>query len=345
MLGQMLSVALEQNLIVYSAAIGTCRGTRVWQIGLHLFLSMSFKGLEPNAITCSIAISACDEKWLRALQLLSLSRREELELNLVVHGAALSACERAVQWQQTLLILEETEGSGLSHNIVARNSAISACSKGRCWERTLNSAMSSGRESSLDVVTFSIAISSCQKCHQWMHVSGVLQRMLQQRLQPDALTVLEAKGTSESEQRWLQEIAILQDLQSSRFGFDLTTFDVMFSTCRTWLQSLSVLDTIRRGRDLPDAAAYNALVLQCERQTLWSYASFVLQELQQKKLQPDSLSYGSCLGACIKKRQWQWPPVFAERVRNLTLNRIRSAEAKRKEIGVRDGGIYHRVSM
>ena len=61
------------------------------------------KGLEPDVITCSAAISACEKaKQLRkALELLEEMRQKGLEPDVITYNAAISACEknRRRQWR------------------------------------------------------------------------------------------------------------------------------------------------------------------------------------------------------------------------------------------------------
>ena len=57
---------------------------------------MRQRGLEPDVITYSAAISACEKgsQWERALELLDEMRQRGLEPDVITYSAAISACEK-----------------------------------------------------------------------------------------------------------------------------------------------------------------------------------------------------------------------------------------------------------
>ena len=63
---------IEPNTVTYSSAISACEKDANWQRALHLLAAMGRTAIEPNAITCSSAIIACENgaDWQRALDLL-----------------------------------------------------------------------------------------------------------------------------------------------------------------------------------------------------------------------------------------------------------------------------------
>ncbi|CAK0825239.1 unnamed protein product [Prorocentrum cordatum] len=65
--------------------------------------------LEPDVISYSAGISACEkgEQWQRALALLSEMREMKLEPNIISYNAGISACEKREQWQDALALLSE----------------------------------------------------------------------------------------------------------------------------------------------------------------------------------------------------------------------------------------------
>ncbi|CAJ1351296.1 unnamed protein product, partial [Effrenium voratum] len=80
-----------------------------------------------DAITCSAAVSACEKasEWQRALQVL----RANLDVaNVVTYSAAISACEKAAEWRTALALLEEAERGSFT-NVVTYSAAVSACEK------------------------------------------------------------------------------------------------------------------------------------------------------------------------------------------------------------------------
>eukprot|EP00973_Karenia_brevis_P045289 6274295-Karenia_brevis.AAC.1 len=62
---------------------------------------MRKRGLSPNVISFSAAISACvkGEQWQRVAPVLYEMRRRCLSLDVISFSAAISACEKGGQWQ------------------------------------------------------------------------------------------------------------------------------------------------------------------------------------------------------------------------------------------------------
>ena len=90
---------------------------------------MKGRGLEPNVITYSAAISAC-EKGRRpdaALDLLAEMKARGLAPNVITYNAAISACEKGGRTDIALDLLAEMKGRGLELNVITYNAGIKAC--------------------------------------------------------------------------------------------------------------------------------------------------------------------------------------------------------------------------
>ena len=78
--------------------------TGQWEPALRLFHAMLEDTVQPNVLSCSATISACEKagRWQQALFLLFDAPTARIEVNVVSGNAAISACEKASQWQQAL---------------------------------------------------------------------------------------------------------------------------------------------------------------------------------------------------------------------------------------------------
>merc|ERR1712032_433337 len=78
-------------------------------------------GLEPDVITNSASISACEKghQWAMALQILGKMRRSGLEPDVITNSASISACEKGHQWAMALQILGKMRRSSLEPDVVA----------------------------------------------------------------------------------------------------------------------------------------------------------------------------------------------------------------------------------
>eukprot|EP00973_Karenia_brevis_P034680 4785837-Karenia_brevis.AAC.1 len=57
-----------------------------------------------------------------------------LSPDVISFSAAISACEKGGQWQRVAPLLNEMRSRGLSPDVISFNGAISACKKGGQWQ-------------------------------------------------------------------------------------------------------------------------------------------------------------------------------------------------------------------
>ena len=106
---------------------------------LLLLAEMRTHGLEPDVITFSAAISACERgaNWEQALALLAEMRERGLACDITVFSAAVNACEQGAQWELALELISEMRASGMQPHVPTLKAAISACEKGQQWDKAL----------------------------------------------------------------------------------------------------------------------------------------------------------------------------------------------------------------
>ena len=70
---------------------------------------MKEAGIQPNTITYSAAISACEKgnQWKEALALLSKMKQEDIKADTITYNAAISACEKGNQWEEAKNLFNE----------------------------------------------------------------------------------------------------------------------------------------------------------------------------------------------------------------------------------------------
>ena len=89
---------------------------------------MSSAGVQPDVISYSAAISACEKagQW-EALSLLREMPAAGLRPNVVSYNAAISACEKAGRCDDALSLLQKMREDGVQPNVISFNAAIQAC--------------------------------------------------------------------------------------------------------------------------------------------------------------------------------------------------------------------------
>jgi len=139
---------------------------------------MSEKGIQPNVISYSAAISACEKggQWQEALKLFREMSEKGIQPNVISYSAAISACEKGGQWQEALKLFREMSEEGIQPNVISYNAAISACEKGRQWEKALELLRKmSDNGVDPDVISYSAAIHACFVCEKYPEAYGLIE--------------------------------------------------------------------------------------------------------------------------------------------------------------------------
>jgi pentatricopeptide repeat domain-containing protein 1 len=83
---------------------------------------MKTQGLQPDVISYNAAISACEKglQWEKALHFLSEMRTQGLQPDVISYNAAISACEKGLQWEKALQLLSEMKTQGHQPDVIER---------------------------------------------------------------------------------------------------------------------------------------------------------------------------------------------------------------------------------
>ncbi|OLP94090.1 Pentatricopeptide repeat-containing protein, chloroplastic [Symbiodinium microadriaticum] len=285
--------------VLYNSTISACEKGAQWPFALQLLVDMPMVTATPNQVSCSTGITACAGDWQGAHRLFCQFATSEPP-NAVVLGASIGACQQAGAWPSALLLLLSSAAEGLRPNEVAINSAISVCEEAGHWRSGLHLLMDmpsstpqvetraveesfsvpvlSGRAHlgaqkravAADSVSFSAALSACERASCWEMGLALLSQLEEARLTADSFTCAAAlsaceKGsqwqrsrqspraslaplippTSEKAAQWPMALQILHDMSAMRQLADQVTFNAAMSACqqggwRVTLQLLSV---------------------------------------------------------------------------------------------------------
>eukprot|EP00415_Alexandrium_ostenfeldii_P003956 UN3956 len=82
---------------------------------------------------------------------------------MITYNAAISACEKKQAWPRALLTLARCPSNAVSADVIACSAAISACSQAHAWEAAWSLFAVQGRVLGVNMVTYTGAISACEK--------------------------------------------------------------------------------------------------------------------------------------------------------------------------------------
>lgn len=111
-------------------------------------------------------------------------------------------------------------------NVITYSAAISACDKGGQYDRALgllSEMIGLGLEA--DVVSYNAAISATCKGKQWASALSLLQQMRDEGLEPNGITFNAAISACEKGGQWTRCLMLLEDMRESGHHPDVISFN------------------------------------------------------------------------------------------------------------------------
>lgn len=148
----------------------------------------------------------------------------------MLHNAAISACEKAGEWQIGCLLLDKAEINNSSHRI-GYHAGISALEKGGQWKRAFQMLhrMQLGSFAA-DLTGLNAAISSIQRARAWCHAYTALDIASSKALW-DEITLSTVISACEKSGRWQQALGLLLRAPSCRAPVGQIMMNAAVSAC------------------------------------------------------------------------------------------------------------------
>eukprot|EP00973_Karenia_brevis_P043851 6073106-Karenia_brevis.AAC.1 len=186
------------------AAAGRTVGSRDHRVGFRAAGSSTaaeHAAAVANVISFNAAISGCNKgvQWQRVAALLN-------EMRSVVSGSVLQPCliQQCGQWQRVAPLLDAMCSRGLSHNVISFSAAISACDKGVEWQHLVPM---------LDHLR-SLAIFVWQKCWQRQRLAPLIDEICSRCLLPNVISFSTAISACEIGAQWQRVAPVLDQFPS-----------------------------------------------------------------------------------------------------------------------------------
>ncbi|CAE8682311.1 unnamed protein product, partial [Polarella glacialis] len=283
---------LEIDAVACNAAATACERAGHWPAALELLqASRLLSGSASlSLVACSVAASCwrAASSWAAAVQLLQEAQVVKVEVNVVVWGAVVSACERSGKWQPALELLTELRQQGLALNAVLCASALDACGKAALWQPALSilsqirqqqrqqqqqqqqqhrsSGFTWGAASAKDsmLIACSSSVSACERSSQWERALALLELARLDGARPNVVLLAAAVSACG---RGSGEEVLASKKKSDRGGS---------SVVARWTLALSLLRGMKEALLKPNEVIYAAAVSACEKGERWE-ASLVHQ--------------------------------------------------------------------
>ncbi|CAE7742160.1 MRL1 [Symbiodinium sp. CCMP2456] len=313
--------SLGPGVLASSAGLTACSKMQWWEQALVLFFGMQASTVPPDAVCHSTLVNCLGSagRWQIALHLFhdALSALDDdmlgrptsgdsLPLDVFVANAAMSACERSLQWQWALQLMDAAFSSrqlDFSPDTVTFNVALASWGQGRHWDRALLILdWMRDRDCPPDVVSFSAAISACERAGEWESALALLESMRRSTIRANATCYGAAIGAV----RWPLATVLLQDMTAARLLPTTGCLNAAITSCvrsADWEHGLRLLVSMSSLKADFNIVSFNAAIAGCERGSSWELAMALLQEAFRHD--PNAASCGAVIAACRRAAKWQ----------------------------------------
>eukprot|EP00434_Breviolum_minutum_P008966 symbB.v1.2.007899.t1/scaffold491.1/size196728/3 len=298
------------ELIGFNSLLSCCSKAGHWMLALHFLHDpmVSLQRLDPNVISFSCVISACDKAgnaWQLALAVLQLMSKQKVAPNVISFSNAISACEKCGRWEFALELLSVQLEADLHPDGVSYNSAISACEKAAEWERAVAMSMAMP-EAKLhpDVVTYNSIIAACERCGIWAKALELLNLMEEAVVTPDVITFSLLMASLSLELSPLR----MEEARKHGDGSDSNALGNYFriqKTPRIILAVPALEANILVAKNQRHGQERGAAISACEKGFQWTWALHLMQRMLKQELIPDVICWNSLVSACARSYAWQ----------------------------------------
>ena len=272
------------------------------------FQQLREQSLEPNVVTFSTVISACQkqEDAAAALDLLASMDRSHIVPNTITYSSAISACERAHWTELALSLFHSMQRVDLQADCICYNSVISACEKGKRAETALDllETMRATRVQTTGV-TYSAVISACDKCSLLRRGCQLLGDMKDAQIESSVVAYNALISACSRLSRLSKALRLYGQLKDESLQPTVVTCSSLVNACENSDRLSKALQVFEQMRGLVKAnlVVYNAILSACERASAFRRACRLFEDMRLDKLQPDIISYNCLIGASCKSME------------------------------------------
>lgn len=271
---------LLKDKITYTTALSGLDDQ--WKLAQTLLQNMESDGVQPDcqAFTAAVAVSGRAAHWQEALSLYGQALSRKIPGDTSMYNALITACGQGLEWEASLSLLEALRQSKKQIDSITLGATIAACCDARQWEWALYFLdYESDHGARLSTPCFNAILGGCN----WDVVLAVLREMDSRRVEKDSLTFSTAITACERADMWDASFEILDerlvqlgDRRLRRSPFAPRSFlEQMMTSMKTPSSPLDLRRLLRAcGRESPTCFRVNPLkadsrILEKLRQEGW----------------------------------------------------------------------------
>ncbi|CAE7249317.1 unnamed protein product [Symbiodinium sp. CCMP2456] len=303
------------DVVAFNATLAALSKQARWMQAINVLHDMCQSRYQPDVVSANAAASACERgsAWQRALAILhgGLGRASEVR-DLAFYGIEASAIGRGRRWAESLQVLLRAHASGLRPTQTLFNIVLASCEHAGSWLAAIALLEEMRVSRMAGLISFNTCMAACAAAAQWRQALDLLAEV-QSLYQPDCATMGSSITALAKGQQWHRALELLQGFSSQSLQPNQVVVNACISAAeagRQWPWALELLFFSKKELR-PDIITYNTAVSACEKSSEWQKAFQLLRELQDRRLQPDSTSYGATILAAVSARPMQWTAAFS----------------------------------
>lgn len=159
-------------------------------------------------------------------------------------------------------------------------------------------------DSALNVRECMVALKVLGQRKLWQEAVGLMKSMSFRRLEPDQFVFNKIISICASSKEGLPAWDLLRTMRQRRLFPDVYACNMVIGALATggsWEKALSVIDSMKRCQTIPDVVTMNSAIAACAQSSRWMEAIQLLDEGQQLPSGPDVMTYGATMHACEAK--------------------------------------------
>lgn len=229
--------AMHHDVRPFNAALKACKLSSRWDLSVHLLSEIRQSCLSPDAVSYSMAISACGEATVPSTQ---PGRRRP---------------EPRPQWELALRLFEEADGPTLRDNNYPLHCAMAVCGKGGAWQRALWLFATECTAPQVSAVGYGTAIGACAQAFEWHMAVHLFDKSLSHGFDPHLKSYYGVIAAFVSSTLWAQALSVFEDMLLAKLQPDRKCFTNAIIACeqgRCWKHAVALLEQMEHQCLWPD---------------------------------------------------------------------------------------------
>ncbi|CAE7174676.1 unnamed protein product [Symbiodinium pilosum] len=159
-----------------------------------------------------------------------------------------------------------------------------------------------------NVVSYSAAVSACEKKGEWQHAMQLLETMREHEVWPNDITCNSAISSCELCGQWLVAVNLLESMSAWNILPDVISFNSALSSCEWtgfWQMALSLVARMQQEHLAPNIRTCNSVIHTFQTDSQWQRASSFLSFMKAKVVVPDVTTCSRAIESCERGKKWQ----------------------------------------